>query len=475
MINGAEDEAGRLTPQSSSADIRGVLAYLSLADPIDVERILQIIRIKTHQPVAVLRKIQRDIEKKEIRVVTAGTRPDWLSLIRTNPTNGEPIPDAANVLIPLLHDEAWRGRIAYDEFHQRPMFVTKPPWANGHWPGPSQFSDADEARVLVWMQNAGIHCRIEAVRQALSIVIDDNRFHPVRDYLSGLRWDGTPRIDSWLTYYLGVEAITDYTSAIGARWLISGAARIFEPGCLAKYCLVLEGEQDLKKSSALEVLGAPWFTDDVAELGTKDASMQMGNAWIVELSELDSVRRAHVSAIKAFISRKVDRFRKPFGRYIVDQQRQCIMAGTVNPSTEYLTDDTGGVRFWPVLCTSIDLDGLRDSRDQLWAEAVARYHAGEKWWLDVPELLEAAREEQEARFSADSWEEAISQWLTANPLIMRVTTSEILKSVFELPIAEHDRPKQTRVGTILRRRLLWHSRQTRVLGKPERWYERPAQ
>ena len=469
MINGAEQEANNLAQSSTAADIRSVLAHLIVADPIDVERILQIIRDRTKQPIAVLRKIQGEITRSHFREVIK--KPDWAALIRTSP-EGEPIPDAANIIIPLQNDPVWKGRIAYDEFHQRPMFVNKPPWANGHWLGPSQFTDADEARVLIWMQKAGIHCRMDAVRQALSVVVDDNRFHPVRDYLDSLQWDGTPRIDSWLTYYLGVEPIADYTGPVGARWLISGVARIYEPGCLAKYCLVLEGEQDLKKSSALEVLGSPFFTDDVAELGTKDASMQIGNAWIVELSELDSVRRAHISAIKAFISRKTDRFRKPFGRYIIEQPRQCIMAGTVNPSTEYLTDDTGGVRFWPVLCAAIDIDALRNDRDQLWAEAIVRYRAGEKWWLDVSEL-KAARGEQEARFAADSWEDAIASWLRGNPMIVRVTTSEILKSVFDLPIAEHDRAKQTRVGIILRQRLLWRSKQGRVEGVPERWYERP--
>jgi predicted P-loop ATPase len=237
---------------------------------------------------------------------------------------------------------------------------------------------------------------------------------------------------------------------------------------------VLEGEQDLRKSTALETLGNPWFTDDVSELGTKDASMQIGNAWIVELAELDSVRRAHISAIKAFISRKTDKFRKPFGRYIIEQPRQCIMAGTVNPSTEYLSDETGGVRFWPVSCTAIDIDALRADRDQLWAEARTRYQAGEKWWIDVAEVASAAREEQESRYAADSWEGNIRSWLAANPSIKSTTTSEILKSVFDLTIAEHDRARQMRVGIILQRRLLWRKVRTRVDGEREYVFERPT-
>lgn len=477
MINGhdhgahAEQLAIELTKESPPEDVRGTLAQLAFSDPLMVERVLGLIKQKTGLPLPALRKAVGQIRREAIQRPETEPRPEWVSEIRLN-REGEPVPDAANVLIPLRQAPEWRGVIGYDEFHQRPMLMRKPPW-NTRWSGPAQFADADEARALVWMQNAGIHCRIEAVRQALAIIADENRFHPVREYLNSLKWDGTPRIDNWLSYYLGVEPIENYTEAIGPRWLISGIARIYEPGCFAKYCLVLEGEQDLKKSAALEALGDPWFTDHVSELGTKDSSMEVGNAWIVELAELDSVRRAHISAIKAFISRKTDKFRKPFGRYIIDQPRQCILAGTVNPSTEYLSDETGGVRFWPVTCTSIDIDALRRDRDQLWAEARVRYEAGEKWWLDAPEMLSAARSEQDARFAADSWEEAIASWLTANPLLQRVTTSEVLKSVFDLPIAEHDRAKQTRVGTILRQRLLWRSRRTRISGKPDRWYERP--
>ncbi len=447
----AAEAARNLSDASTTAEIRACITALNGADPLDVQRVLALVHAYTRQPIAVLRQVRRQIIASSSR--SRSTSPQWTELIRLN-RDGEPIPDAANLIIPLRLDKAWAKRIAFDEFHQRPVFRKKPPWANGHWTGPSPLSDVDESRVLVWLQNAGIHCRIEAVRQALGIVCEENRFHPVRDYLDSLVWDDVPRLDRWLTYYLGVEPIANYTEPVAARWMIGGIARIYQPGCLAKYCLVLEGEQDLKKSSALRVLGDPWFTDDVAELGSKDSAMQVGNAWIVELAELDSVRKAHISAIKAFISRTVDKFRPPYGRHVIEQQRQCILAGTVNPSTEYLTDETGGVRFWPVACTSIDLDALRSDRDQLWAEAKHRYDLGEKWWLE-DEMLPAARDQQDARFAADSWEDPIRHWLDANPMLDNTTTAEILKTVFEIPLANHDKPLQTRVGIILTRRLGW--------------------
>lgn len=476
MINGhdhgahAETLANTLTRESTPEDVRKCLSQLAFSDPLFVERVLGVVKTKTGLPLPALRRSCAQIRREAVSR-PRDKAPLWISEIRLN-RDGEPVPDAANIVIPLARADEWRGVIAYDEFHQRPMFMRKPPWETD-WRGPVQFADADEARVLVWVQNAGIHARIDAVRQALAIVADNSRFHPVRDYLDALVWDSKPRLNNWLSYYLGVERIENYTEEIASRWMIGAVARIYQPGCFAKYCLVLEGEQDLRKSTALETLGVPWFTDDVAELGTKDASMQIGNAWIVELAELDSVRRAHISAIKAFISRKTDKFRKPFGRYIIEQPRQCIMAGTVNPSTEYLTDETGGVRFWPVTCTAIDIDALKADRDQLWAEARARYLAGEKWWIDVAEVAAAAREEQESRYASDSWETNISAWLAANPMLDRITTSDILKSVFEIPPAEHDRAKQTRVGAILRQRLRWVSKRSRTADGLERYYERP--
>lgn len=466
LIEAASTELSR---HSAGSDIDGFLQRLASAglSQISQRRVIDEVRRRTKIPLSAL-QTQLASYKRDLRPAA----PSWTSKIVLAPS-GEPCPIASNVLIALEHAPEWEGVLAYDEFHQRPTFLNKPPWRNGDWRGPTPFVDVDESRVLVWMQEAGIHCRIEAVRQALAIATDNNRFHPVRDYLDSLAWDGVPRLGKWLTYYLGVEPIKDYTGPIGSRWMISAVARIYEPGCLAKYCLVLEGPQDLGKSTALEALGSPWFTDDVAELGTKDSQMQVGNAWIVELSELDSVRKAHVSAIKSFISRKTDQFRKPFGRYITQQPRQCVLAGTVNPAGEYLADDTGAVRFWPVFCTSIDIEALRADKDQLWAEAVHRYRAKEPWWLDVSEMIGAAADQQDNRFNADAWEEPIARWLRTL-MAQQVTTMDVLVSALDVPVKDHDRSKQTRVGIILSKRLGWTSIPTNVNGKTTRIYHRPG-
>ena len=232
----------------------------------------------------------------------------------------------------------------------------------------------------------------------------------MREYLNRLHWDGTPRLEGWTVTHLGAED-TPLNRAFGSLWMISAVARIMQPGSKADHMLILEGPQGAKKSTALAVLaGDGWFTDELAEIGSKDAALQMRGVWIIEIAELDAIGRAEVSRIKAFLSRTVDRYRPPYDRYVVDVPRQCVFAGSVNPDT-YLRDETGNRRFWPVRCGRIDLDALRRDRDQLWAEAVVRYREGAIWWIDDRDLITAANVEQEARVQPDAWHALIERWL----------------------------------------------------------------
>jgi len=139
----------------------------------------------------------------------------------------------------------------------------------------------------------------------------------VKAYLQGLLWDGVQRLDRWLATYLGVED-ADYSRAVGSRWLISAVARIFQPGAKADCCLILEGPQGIRKSTALRTIAGEYFTDELADLGTKDAAMQTRGVWIIELSELDNLSHAEVARIKAFMSRTTDRFRPPYGMRLVE-------------------------------------------------------------------------------------------------------------------------------------------------------------
>jgi predicted P-loop ATPase len=214
----------------------------------------------------------------------------------------------------------------------------------------------------------------------------------------------------------------------------------------ADCCLILEGEQGMKKSTALKTIAGEWFTDEIADLGSKDASMQTRGVWIIEIAELDSMSRGEVGKIKAFMSRSTDRFRPPYGKRLIESPRQCTFAGSVN-HTAYLRDETGGRRFWPVQCTRILIDDLARDRGQLWAEAVHRYQAGENWWLDSAELNQAAELEQRDRYEGDPWDGPISTWLTGKS---SVSIEQALEFGIEKPKAQWHQSDRNRVGRVLR-------------------------
>jgi predicted P-loop ATPase len=210
--------------------------------------------------------------------------------------------------------------------------------------------------------------------------------------------------------------------------------------------LILEGKQDRGKSSALRIIGEPWFTDELKDLGSKDTAISIAGRWIIEFGELDAMRSATVEKLKAFLSRREDRFRPPYGSIVVNYKRQCVFAGTTN-SSNYLRDETGHRRFWPVACRDqVDREALARDRDQLWAEAIVKYKQGERWWLHAPDERRLAVEEQERRFEADPWEEAVAIYVLKSN---EITTGELLENVAEISLAQSTRAAQMRMAQIL--------------------------
>jgi len=317
-------------------------------------------------------------------------------------------PVLQNALVFFATDVEWRGVLAFNEFTWRVMTRKPAPWpqstANTNW------TDTDDILAAAWLQRNGVLVGSALAAEAVQAIAKENPFHPVRDYLRSLDWDGTSRIDSWLIEYLGAASDV-FTRAAGAKWLISAVARVMEPGCQADHTLLLEGLQGIRKSSALRVLASDsWFTDHVSDLGSKDSRMELLGRWIVEHSELDRIRRGDLEKIKAFLTARRDAFRPPYGRRVQDVKRQCVFAGTVNDETA-LVDESGNRRFWPVMCGTIRLDELARDRDQLWAEAFRRFQAGDHWWIDTEELSHAAQAAQEERYAVGPWDEVIIPWL----------------------------------------------------------------
>lgn len=249
------------------------------------------------------------------------------------------------------------------------------------------------------------------IREALDIISHKRAFHPVKRYLKSLEWDGKKRVETLLIDYLGVKD-NAYSRAVARKVLAAAIKRIYHPGCKFDYVLILEGTQGKRKSTFVDILANGWFTDDLKSFDDPRKTVEtLKGKWIVEIPELQAFSKSEIETIKAFFSRRVERTREAYNRRADDYPRQCIFIGTTN-DTRYLKDETGNRRFWPVLTEKdvIDVDGLKENIDQIWAEAIEIYKAGEPLYLE-PEVEEIARLEQAERLVDNPLSGQIESWL----------------------------------------------------------------
>jgi predicted P-loop ATPase len=372
---------------------------------------------------------------------TAGSS-KWRQLI----ANKQEIPKAilANAITAFRLAPEWQSVLSYDTFALATQVRHAPPW-EGTGPTERAWSPLDDVLAANWLQHNGITVGLDTTQMAVEAVAQDACYHPIRDYLNGLNWDGEARIATWLSTYLGVER-SPYSEAVGARFLIGAVARVMKPGCKADCMLVIEGPQGAGKSQAMQRLCGQWFSDELSELGSKDASLQLSGAWIFELSELDAMQRADIAKVKAFLSRTTDRFRPPYGRRVIEAPRQCVFVGTTN-SDNYLRDETGARRFWPVKATTISLDAIECDRDQLWAEATKLFRAGRPWWIDDPSIAVAAKDAQDERYLGDPWDDEIRHFAKGLPY---VTVEQILADLLHVEKSKWTQPDKNRIARSLK-------------------------
>lgn len=340
----------------------------------------------------------------------------WIDKCQTN-DQGEPIANVASALIGLRTDPVLRDAFAYDQMERAAYVVARLP---GDEPGPDHtlrpVGDVDVTMTQEYLQLAGLpRLGKDTTHQAVDARAAQCSFHPVKDYLTGLRWDGKRRVDTWLSYYLGA-AHNDYTAGIGKMFLVAMVARVLRPGCKADYMLVLEGDQGIYKSTACAILAGPWFSDGLPDLrgDAVRVSQHIRGKWLIEIAEMSAMGKVETADLKAFITRKEERFTPKYGRKEVIEARQCVFIGTTNKRV-YLRDETGGRRFWPVWCAKVDTAALTHDRDQLFAEAANLFWQGEQWWPDGEFERQHIAPEQEARYEADAWEDNVARYLAGLP------------------------------------------------------------
>ncbi len=395
--------------------------------------------------------------------------------------HGQLRPSLYNVITILEHHPAWRGVYRMDRFANRVLKVRQPPYGGGL----GEVTDVDGAELAAWLgdpDHYGLSVGTGTALEAIEVVASRHGFHPVLEYLDGLQWDGEERLPHFLADLAGAPR-DDYTRAVGMNWLISAVARVREPGCKVDHMVILEGPQGVGKSTFVRTLCGPeWFAEMLESPQNKDFYQILAGRWMVEIAELQAFSKADRNRIKQALSAQEDTYRPSYGRYARQFPRQCVFVGTTNDDT-YLKDETGARRFYPVRCTEINLEALTYLRDQLWAEADARYRRGEPWWEFPPE----AAAEQDARYDVDVWEEPILAWLdghlerypermgqvTPSRPVSDVTTAEIMRWALGIETAKQSRQEQMRVGAIMRR-LGWRRVRRRVEGVLCWVYERPA-
>lgn len=378
----------------------------------------------------------------------------------------------------LAHHPQWKDAIYYDSFSQRVMWKDDvgrvKPW-----------DDADDLRLTVWMQRAlELPDMLDiVVHKAVSARAHECRRNPLTDWLNGLTWDGEDRLRHLMPDGFG-SVRNAYTEAVGRCFAVSLVARAFEPGCKADNMIVLEGPQGGGKTTALEILGGEWYSEMHEAITGKDFLQNLEGKWLVEISEMHSFSRADVKRVKGIISGRNDYYRASYGRRSQDHPRGCIFAGTTNRD-DWNEDETGARRFFPVNCIEINIDWIRSNRDQLFAEAVARFRRQESW-SDIP--LQDARSEQEARRNVDEWESVIRRYVAESPHadpggavtwyprdapLRETTVGDVLREALQIPEGKWNRADQMRVASALRLagfvrvsrggRKMWANRADRIL------------
>lgn len=412
----------------------------------------------------------------------------WRDNLKREGKNNKLAINPMNAYLLLKYHPAVRGSIRFNLFTKQIEIKD----------GPLALRKAEDLDSIVtaaqdWIYSVEDVCiNIQDLGRRVAAVAIENSFDPIRDYLTGLRWDGVSRIEAnggWLARYAGAHSdAANYISEVGKKFLVAAISRALDPGSKTDVVLLLLGTQGLKKSSLFEALGGNFYADAAIALGDKDSKMMASSSWILELPDMASFKRSEQNAMKAFLTTRIDKFRAPFGRGILPYPRRCVFCTTTNDE-EIFQDATGNRRYLPAKCygqddrdgnAKTDIAGLIRDRDQLWAEAVAIYMAADScvncdastdmvwgqrprcdkhsWWLSRA-MERVAEGETKIYEDHDVWTAAVLAW-AENPVDdvtglkreekkLDITTVNCLVYGIGKPLGQCTQWDKIRVGKIL--------------------------
>jgi len=334
----------------------------------------------------------------------------WTEKLEVN-KNGDYLSSGSNLNLIFQNDPQLKGKFAMNAFDRKPYIKESLPWRKVKKPEPLQNVDISGIRNYIDCVY-GISAS-QKVDDAFALELERQKYHPIREYLSGLEWDGEKRVDTLLIEYFGADD-SIYTREAIRKMLVAAVARIFNPGVKYDLVLTLVGKQGNFKSTFLKKLGKGWTSDSFNTVSGKESFEQLQGAWLIEIAELSGLRKAEVETIKHFITKQEDTFRPAYGRVPETYLRQCVFFGTTN-NTTFLRDQTGNRRFIPVDVNELqvvkDVRKMQEAEvDQIWAEAMHMYRNGEKLYMSA-KANDIAMVEQQLHASDDERKGIILEYL----------------------------------------------------------------
>ena len=388
---GVHDEGTRQT------DVTKLPSYLKMQDFAAKDKTVRVLLTKERQADVESDFDGLDLDGADGAVSEKST--DWMADLEYD-RKGAIKSTTKNIITILENDPRLAGHLWHDLFSGFDLIRNGLPWDRKA----VQWGNRDDANLRVYLdENYGVTGK-DKVKDAKDAVFTRHRVHPIRDYLGGLEWDGTPRLDTLIIDYLGAED-TALNRAMTRKHFVAAVARVMNPGCKYDYCLIVTGAEGIGKSTLFAVMGGEWFNDSLVTMEGKSGMEQARGGWVIELPELGSIKRSDVEQVKAYISRQDDTYRPAYGTVVEKHPRQCVFCGTTN-ETYFLKGDTGNRRFWVMAANpdqrkheDVKAD-LAEERDQIWAEAVQRWREGEKLYL--PKDLETEARQRQADYNDEA-------------------------------------------------------------------------